>query len=161
MVAKPVEIQIGEILRRRKRTLATAESCTGGLIGHLLTNIPGSSDYYLGGVIAYANSVKHKQLGVNSESLARFGAVSQEVVLEMSRGVRLALQADIGLAVSGVAGPTGGSLEKPVGYTWIGLSDADNELSWNYIWTGSRKQNKKFTAIMALQLLLDHLKELD
>lgn len=161
MVAKPVEIQIGEILRRRKRTLATAESCTGGLIGHLLTNIPGSSDYYLGGVIAYANSVKHKQLGVNSESLARFGAVSQEVVLEMSRGVRLALQADIGLAVSGVAGPGGGSLEKPVGYTWIGLSDADNELSWNYIWTGSRKQNKKFTAIMALQLLLDHLKELD
>lgn len=161
MVAKPVEIQIGEILRRRKRTLATAESCTGGLIGHLLTNIPGSSDYYLGGVIAYANSVKHKQLGVNSESLARFGAVSQEVVLEMSRGVRLALQADIGLAVSGVAGPGGGSLEKPVGYTWIGLSDVDNELSWNYIWTGSRKQNKKFTAIMALQLLLDHLKELD
>ncbi len=88
MRIKPVEVQIGEILRGRKLTLATAESCTGGLIGHMLTNVPGSSDYYLGGVIAYANSVKHNQLGVHLESLARFGAVSQEVVLEMSRGTR-------------------------------------------------------------------------
>ena len=157
MRIKPVEVQIGEILRGRKLTLATAESCTGGLIGHMLTNVPGSSDYYLGGVIAYANRVKHNQLGVHLESLARFGAVSQEVVLEMSRGARQALRADIGLAVSGIAGPGGGSLKKPVGYTWIGLSDANGELSWNYIWTGSRRENKRLTAVQALHLLLDHL----
>ena len=152
-----LETQIGELLQRRKLTLATAESCTGGLIGHKLTNVPGSSEYYQGGIIAYANGVKHYQLGVNLETLAIYGAVSQEVVIEMSRGVRQQLHTDIGLAVSGIAGPGGGCPEKPVGYTWIGLSSASIDQSWNYLWQGDRLQIKEQTAVEALHLLLDYL----
>jgi PncC family amidohydrolase len=153
MVQQAIELTIGEMLRSRGLRLATAESCTGGLIGHRLTNIAGSSDYYLGGVIAYANPVKKGVLGVRSQTLEEHGAVSRETVLEMALGVRRALGADIGLAVSGVAGPGGGTPEKPVGLVWIGLSAPDLETARRYQFAGERLSIKEQAAQAALELL--------
>lgn len=152
-----LEAQVGELLRQHKLSLATAESCTGGLIGHRLTNVAGSSDYYLGGIIAYANSVKMKQLGIQADTLALYGAVSRETALAMASGVRGELHADIGLSVSGIAGPGGGSPEKPVGLVWIGLSTSGYEQAWRYHWQGDRLQVKEQTAEQALLLLVNLL----
>src|SRR3972149_5299534 len=132
-----LEDLVGELLKQRRWKLAAAESCTGGLIGHRLTNVPGSSIYYQGSVTAYAYEAKVRLLGVRWETLKKYGAVSQEVVLEMARGVRKALAADIGLSVSGIAGPGGGTPDKPVGLTWIGLSTDDLERAWSFIWPGN------------------------
>ncbi|WP_299025093.1 CinA family protein [uncultured Thermanaerothrix sp.] len=158
--------QVGSLLRRGGLYLAVAESCTGGLLGHRLTNVPGSSDYFLGGVIAYADSTKQALLGVKAETLLRFGAVSRETVLEMARGVRerlrpsgIAMTQLIGLAISGIAGPGGGTPDKPVGLTWIALSTADGEWAWSYRWEGDRLHNKASSAEQALRLLLNYLEE--
>lgn len=151
---------VGELLRQRGWRLAVAESCTGGLIGNLITNIAGSSTYYVGSVTAYAYEAKVRLLGVKWETLEKFGAVSEETVLEMARGVRLALAADIGISVSGIAGPGGGTPEKPVGLTWIGLSDPTTEKAWRNIWQGDRIAIKTQAAQAALQLLADHLSSL-
>ncbi len=153
-----LEVQVGELLRGLGLKLAAAESCTGGLISHLVTNVPGSSNYYLGGVTAYANEAKVRLLGVRWSTLEKYGAVSQETVLEMARGIRLALAADIGISVSGIAGPGGGTADKPVGYTWIGLSAPETDKAWNYIWPGDRLQVKEQSARQALQLLVDYLR---
>ena len=152
-----LEVVIGELLRQHGWRLAVAESCTGGLIGHRLTNVPGSSTYYMGSVTAYAYEAKVRLLGVRWGTLEKYGAVSKETVLEMSRGVRKALAADIGIAVSGIAGPGGGTPEKPVGLTWIGLSAADVDEAWRFIWDGDRLQVKEHSAEQALQLLVDYL----
>ena len=117
---KSLEAQIGEILQQRGLKLALAESCTGGLVGNRITDVAGSSEYFMGGVISYAYQAKVDLLGVSWETLNSRGAVSQEVVIEMARGARTALKADIAVSISGVAGPAGGSAEKPVGATWIG-----------------------------------------
>jgi PncC family amidohydrolase len=153
------ETLVGDLLRRRGWSLATAESCTGGLIGDKITNVSGSSDYYLGGVIAYSNQIKLEQLGVQSATLEHFGAVSQETVIEMARGVRLRFRSDVGLSVSGVAGPGGGSPEKPVGLTWIGLSTSEFENAWQHLWQGDRLQVKEQTARQALRLLAETLEQ--
>lgn len=137
--------------------LAVAESCTGGLIGHLITNVPGSSTYYMGSVTAYAYEAKVRLLGVRWETLEKYGAVSQETVLEMARGVRTALAADIGLSVSGIAGPGGGTPDKPVGSVWIGLSAEQVDEAWCNIWPGGRLQVKEQSAQAALQMLADYL----
>jgi len=137
--------------------LAVAESCTGGLIGHLITNVPGSSTYYMGSVTAYAYEAKVRLLGVRWETLEKYGAVSQETVLEMARGVRTALAADIGLSVSGIAGPGGGTPDKPVGLVWIGLSAEQVDEAWCNIWSGGRLQVKEQSAQAALQMLADYL----
>ena len=113
MHAEPLEVLAGKLLRQRCWQLAVAESCTGGLVGHLLTNVPGSSDYFLGGVISYANEAKLSLLGVHLETLETFGAVSRQTVLEMAGGVRHLLSADVGLSVSGIAGPGGGTPVNP------------------------------------------------
>ncbi|MBN2550894.1 MAG: CinA family protein [Anaerolineales bacterium] len=155
----PLEVQAGELLRRRGLRLAVAESCTGGLIGHRLTNIPGSSTYYMGSVTAYAYEAKVRLLGVRWATLEKFGAVSKETVIEMARGVRHALAADIGLSVSGIAGPGGGTPEKPVGLVWIGLSADDVDEAWSFVWQGDRLLNKELSAEQALQLLVDYLSE--
>ena len=155
----PEEIRVGELLRQHKATLATAESCTGGLIGHLVTNVSGSSDYYLGGVIAYANQVKRERLSVQTETLDRAGAVSQEVAIEMARGVRRLLDTDYGLSVTGIAGPTGGTPNKPVGLTFIGLVGPGIERCERHVWTHDRLGNKQATARRALQMLIERLNE--
>ncbi|HSQ16373.1 MAG TPA: CinA family protein [Anaerolineales bacterium] len=157
MTETPLEILVGDLLRQHGLRLAVAESCTGGLIGHRLTNIPGSSTYYMGSVTAYAYEAKVRLLGVTWETLEKHGAVSRATVLEMARGVRRALAADIGLAVSGIAGPGGGTPEKPVGLTWVGLSTPLIQIAQDYIWKGDRLQNKADSAEAALQLLVDHL----
>ena len=155
---KPLEVLVGELLTAAGLHLATAESCTGGLIGHLITNVPGSSNYYLGSVTAYANQAKVRLLGVAPNTLEQYGAVSAETVIEMARGIRQALSAEVGLAVSGIAGPDGGTPEKPVGLAWIGLSAPGMEQAWHYLWPGDRLQVKEQTARQALQLLVDYLK---
>ena len=153
MTPQEIEFTIGELLRKRGLRLATAESCTGGLVGHRLTNVAGSSDYFVGGVIAYANAVKMQALGVHLQTLDEYGAVSRETVLEMASGVRRALAADIGLAVSGIAGPGGGTLEKPVGLVWIGLSAPQATAARRFLFAGDRPSIKEQAAQAALELL--------
>ncbi len=157
MSDRPLEIVIGEILRERKLTLATAESCTGGLLGNLITDVSGSSDYFLGGIIAYAYGAKENLLGVRHETLWQFGAVSRETVREMARGVRRAFAADIGVSITGIAGPGGGMPNKPVGLAWIGLCTYDGEWSKSYLWEGTRVENKISSAHGALQFIYDYL----
>ena len=146
-----------ETIRVRGYKLATAESCTGGLISHRITNISGSSEYFSGGVVAYSYEAKSKLLGVSWDTLNMHGAVSKEVVLEMALGARKLFDADIAVSVSGVAGPGGGTLEKPVGSTWFGLSARDGNWVRHFLWDGDRRQNKQYSADAALQFVIDYL----
>ncbi len=157
--AHEYEKMIGEQLRKRGWRLAVAESCTGGLIGDKITNVPGSSTYFMGGIIAYAYEAKVRLLGVSWETLEKHGAVSEPVVLEMAHGVRTALSVDVGVSISGVAGPGGGTEDKPVGTTWIGLSTPDGERAWHFIWDGDRIENKINSANKALELLHTYLQD--
>ncbi len=157
MSEPPLEIIIGQLLREQGLRLAVAESCTGGLIGDRITNIPGSSTYYMGSVTAYAYEAKVRLLGVKWETLEQYGAVSEQVVLQMAGGVRRALAADIGLSVSGIAGPGGGTEDKPVGLTWAGLSAFNHEEAREFVWEGDRLSNKEKSAEATLQLLVDYL----
>jgi len=154
-----MEEVLGETLRKRKLTISVAESCTGGLIGHLLTNVPGSSDYFFGGMIAYSNESKTVLLGVSSETLETHGAVSNPTVEAMAKGVRERLDSDIGLSVSGIAGPEGGTMEKPVGTVHIGLAVDDKVLSGKYRFQGTREETKLNTAMMALDWVRRYLHE--
>ena len=152
-----LEETLGPLLIARRLTLAVAESCTGGLIGHRLTNVPGSSEYFLGGLIAYSYLAKEKLLGVQHDTLETFGAVSEQTVREMARGARRVLGADLGVAVTGIAGPGGATPDKPVGLTWIALSAPDFERAERRVWTGNREANKQASAEAALRLVLDYL----
>jgi PncC family amidohydrolase len=162
MEAKSVqalEETIATYLRQWGLKLAVAESCTGGLLADRLTDLPGSSDYFLGGVVAYSNETKAILLGVSRKTLRQHGAVSRETVIEMARGARKILGADLALSISGIAGPGGGLPEKPVGYTWIGLSATEGTWARNFIWQGDRRANKQASAQAALQFLLDYLQK--
>ncbi len=154
-----IEEKIGQELRSRGWRLAIAESCTGGLIGHRITNISGSSTYYLGSITAYAYRAKVRLLGVSWDTLEKYGAVSEEAICEMAKGVRHALAADVGIAVSGIAGPTGGTPEKPVGYTWIGLSTPKGIWTLQHNAGGNRIENKEEIAQLALEFLYEFLKK--
>jgi len=156
-VADSLEFQIGQLLRKRALKLALAESCTGGLIGHRITDVPGSSEYFLGGIVAYAYEAKVALLGVSWDTLNTKGAVSQETVLEMARGARRVLNTDIAVSVTGIAGPGGGTPEKPVGTTWIGLVAEEGEWTRLFQFSGNREQNKVSSANAAFQILLDYL----
>jgi PncC family amidohydrolase len=151
--------QIGDGLRRRGLTLAVAESCTGGLLGDHITDVPGSSDYFLGGVLAYSNQVKHMVLGVQAETLAVHGAVSAQCAAEMAQGARRLVGSDVALSVTGIAGPDGGSDDKPKGLTYIHLSAPGCERGLSALWPGDRRANKEDSARAALRLLLDYLEE--
>jgi PncC family amidohydrolase len=153
----PLEQAIGTTLRTRSLKLATAESCTGGLVADHITNVPGSSDYFLGGVICYANEAKISLLHVSRKTLRLHGAVSRETVIEMARGVRAALGADMGISVSGIAGPGGGLPDSPVGTTWIGLSAPEGDWTRKFVWSGDRRSNKQSSMQAALQFVLDYL----
>ena len=152
-----LENQVGKLLHERGLKLSLAESCTGGLIGDRITDVPGSSEYFIGGVVAYAYEAKVALLGVSWDTLNSQGAVSQQTVFEMARGARRVLGTDIGISVSGIAGPGGGTSEKPVGTTWIGLVAEDGEWAQVFHFLGDRVQNKESAAEAALQLLLDYL----
>jgi len=154
-----LEIQIGKLLSARNLTLAVAESCTGGLVGHRLTEVQGSSAYFLGGVVAYAYEAKERLLGVRHATLYDHGAVSAETALEMARGARRVLGADLGLSVTGIAGPGGGLPDKPVGLVYIALSARDGERTERHMWEGNRSGNKAHSAEAALDLLRRYLEE--
>lgn len=149
---------VGPLLRARGATLVTAESCTGGLIGSLLTDVSGCSDYYLGGVISYSNEVKQGILGVAEETLATVGAVSRETALQMARGARRLLGADYCLAATGIAGPTGCTPTKPVGLVYLALVGPEVERCERHVWDGDRLDNKLRSAHRALQMLIEHLR---
>lgn len=157
MPVDAVEREIGGMLRQMGLSLALAESCTGGLVGHMITNVPGSSEYFHGGIVAYSYEAKVKLLNVSWNTLEKHGAVSRETVIEMARGARRALEADIGMAVSGIAGPGGGMPGKPVGLTWIGLAHGDSEDAWSYVWEGDRAENKQRSADQLLNKLFEYL----
>ena len=150
---------IGHLMREKGLTLAISESCTGGLIQDHLTDVPGSSDYFIGGVVAYSNDIKINFLGVKPKSIERFGAVSSEIAEEMAKGIRMKTGSDIGLSITGIAGTEGGSKEKPVGLVYIGYSDIKTSTSNKYLFGDDRINNKKRSAGMALGLLWNNLKE--
>jgi PncC family amidohydrolase len=156
-VPNPLEIQVGQLLQERGLKLVLAESCTGGLLGSRITDVPGSSEYFLGGVVAYAYEAKADLLGVSWDTLNTKGAVSRETVLEMARGVRQRMKAHIAVSVSGIAGPGGGTPEKPAGTTWIGLAAEEGEWARMHQFPGDREANKVFAVNAALSLLLEYL----
>lgn len=147
------EVVVGNLLRQRKMTMATAESCTGGNIAHLITSVSGSSDYYKGSVVAYANEIKQNILGVSESDLNTYGAVSQQVVEQMARGVQSRFNTDVAVATSGVAGPTGGTPEKPVGMVWIAVAVRDKVVSECFQFGKLRDRNITRATIEALVLL--------
>jgi len=152
-----LEMTLREKMHARGLTLSTAESCTGGLVSDRITNVSGSSDIFPGGVVAYAYEAKVNLSGVSWDTLHAHGAVSAETVLEMARGARRLFSADIGISVSGIAGPTGGLPDKPVGTTWFGLSTGQGEWTRRFIWDGDRIQNKHYSSEAALQFVIDYL----
>lgn len=152
-----LEYEVGRLLRATGWTIAVAESCTGGLIGHRLTAVPGSSDYFVGGIVAYSNEVKRRWLGVPEETLRRVGAVSEETARAMAQGVRERLQTDLGLACTGIAGPGGGTPEKPVGLVYVALAAPDEGRGERHRWRGSREDIKYRASQAALDLLRRYL----
>lgn len=156
---EPLEVIVGKWLTAKKYTLAVAESCTGGLITHRLTNVPGSSAYVVAAVVAYAYEAKVAALGVSWDTLNTFGAVSVETVSEMARGVREKFASTLGLAITGIAGPGGGTPEKPVGLTYIALASANDLLVERHIWRGNRIQIKEQSAQAALALVQNYLEK--
>lgn len=153
----PLEAAVGRLLRDAGLTLAVAESCTGGLVAHRITEVPGSSAYFLGGVVAYANEVKERLLGVRRTTLLEHGAVSPETALEMARGVRRLIGADLGVGVTGIAGPSGGTPQKPVGLVYVALVAPDGEWVEEHRWQGDRHANKALSAEAALELVRRYL----
>ena len=146
-----------DVCVERGLTVATAESCTGGLVAHAITEIAGSSAYYLGGFVTYADDVKRDQLGVGAELLAAHGAVSAQVARAMAEGARTRLGTDLAVAITGIAGPGGGSDEKPVGLTYVAVADGTAVDVRRHLWPGDRSANKRDSAVAALELLLDRL----
>jgi nicotinamide-nucleotide amidase len=154
--ATNLEQAIGQLLIKKALTVATAESCTGGSVASLLTSVSGSSAYFTGSVVAYSNEVKTNLLGVKTETLAAYGAVSEQTVREMAQGIRQKLGASIGIATSGIAGPTGGTPEKPVGTIWIAYSDQHKTITKKLQLTSERSLNVKITTVQVLNLIREN-----
>ncbi len=155
----PLEEVIGKILTEKKLKLAVAESCTGGLICHRITNIPGSSNYFERGVVSYSNESKVEILGVNIETIKKYGAVSEQTAIEMARGIRKISGADIGISTTGIMGPTGATETKPIGLVYIGYSDDEREFAQQFNFADNRIRNKERTSQAALQILWKVLKD--
>lgn len=152
-----VEVEAGKILRGNNLTLAVAESCTGGLVADKLTDVPGSSNYFDRGIVSYSNRAKCELLDVKKDSLAAHGAVSDVVAEEMAEGVRVNSDTDVGLSTTGIAGPAGGTMKKPVGLVYIGLATDENSRIRRVKFDGNRRENKEYAAKSALEFLVDIL----
>ncbi len=150
-------LQLQKLFTINGITLAIAESCTGGNIAHQITLISGSSEYFMGSIIAYSNSVKESILGVNSLDIEKYGAVSEAVAIQMADGVRTRLKSDYAISTTGIAGPNGGSDTKPVGTVWIGISSADACSAKRFFFNGSREEVIRQTTKKAIELILSHL----
>lgn len=148
-----LEIIIGRLLTEKNSTLAVAESCTGGYLSHLITSVPGSSAYFKGGIVSYANEIKKNELNVNEKDLAKYGAVSKEVVEQMAKNILIKFNTDYSIATSGIAGPDGGTPEKPVGMVWIAIADKNSVNSNVYFMGEHRGRNIQKSAITALNML--------
>ena len=148
-----LEDAVGRLLIERGLTLATAESCTGGLLGNRITNVAGSSEYYLGGIVSYSDAAKMNLLGVSQETLKEFGAVSEETAQEMAAGARRVLQSDVGVSITGIAGPTGGTEDKPVGLVYIAVDVAGDVAVRKFVFSEDRRYNKEVSAQAALNLV--------
>lgn len=155
---KNIEEIVGDLLRKNNETMATAESCTGGYIAHLITSISGSSDYFKGAVVSYANEVKVNELGVNPTDIDNYGAVSQQVVEQMVKGVLTKLNVGYAVATSGIAGPTGGTSEKPVGTVWIAVANKNEVISKKYLFGTDRQINIERASFAGLSMLYDLLR---
>jgi PncC family amidohydrolase len=153
--------RVGATFRANGRTLATAESCTGGLVAHLITEVPGSSAYFLGGLVTYADGVKTALADVPPPVLEAHGAVSAQVAVAMAEGARRRLGVDVAVAVTGVAGPDGGSEAKPVGLTYVAVADVAGDSVRRHLWTADRTGNKRESAAAALALVLERLAAAD
>lgn len=153
-----LESAIVRLLSRRRLTLAMAESCTGGLVAHRVTNVPGASKAFLGGIVAYGNAAKRKFLGVRAGTLARHGAVSEAVAREMAEGARKRFGADFAIAVTGIAGPSGGTKAKPVGTVFLALADGGKTVVARKLNAFDREKFKRATANQALKMLQSRLK---
>lgn len=149
----PLEKAVGDLLLENQLTVSTAESCTGGYLAHLITSIPGSSSYYFGSILSYANEIKQQELGVQQSDLDSYGAVSQQVVEQMANAVRLKMNTDFGIATSGVAGPDGGSEDKPVGMVWIALASKVGVIAKCFHFENDRGRNIQRASIAALNML--------
>jgi nicotinamide-nucleotide amidase len=152
---------VGRLLSERKLRIALAESCTGGLIANRMTNVPGSSDYFERGVVVYSNASKSEILGVPAELIEEHGAVSREVAEAMADGVRRAARTDIGISTTGIAGPTGGTPEKPVGLVWVGYSDAKESLALRFQFGDERLRFKERASQAALELIRRRLLKIE
>jgi len=148
---------VGALLLQHHLTLGSAESCTGGMVASYITDIAGASDYFEGAIVAYSYRTKEHVLGVPASTLERYGAVSAETVMAMARGAREVLKVDVAVAITGIAGPGGATLDKPLGLTYIGLASPRGELWRKYIWKGDRRENRVQSARAALELLKEHL----
>lgn len=153
----PLQVVIGNTLREKKLKLSIAESCTGGYLSHLITSVPGSSDYYLGSIIPYDYEIKMRQLGVRPETLEKYGAVSEPTIIEMANIVRSKFNADIGVATSGIAGPGGATPDKPVGTIWIAYSDKHKTVTKLLKLSQERLYNIQYSATAALNLIRANL----
>jgi nicotinamide-nucleotide amidase len=152
-----LEQDIGDLLRKRHLTLGTVESATGGLISHLITNIAGSSDYFQGSIVSYSNEIKMRVVGVNKETLEKYGAVSRQVAEEMAEGGRKLLGVDICVVDTGIAGPGGATGAKPVGLFYLGLSHQGGTISRKHVFQGDREENKLQAAVASLTWLKGYL----
>lgn len=150
---EPLEVAVGNMLRDKKLTVSVAESCTGGYLSHLITSVPGSSEYFLGSMIPYAYEIKMRQLGVKPETLEQYGAVSEQTIIEMANLVRAKFTTDIGVATSGIAGPGGATPEKPVGTVWIAYSDKHQTVTRKLQLSKERSLNIKMASIAVLNLI--------
>ncbi|MFU8825948.1 MAG: CinA family protein [Brevefilum sp.] len=149
---------LGQVLNQHGLTISTAESCTGGLLSHAITAVSGSSAYFIGGVVAYSNAIKAEVLAVQSSTLEAFGAVSQQTACEMAEGIRIKFSTDVGLSTTGIAGPTGGTAEKPVGLVWMGISTAETTRAFACHFLGERLEIMHQTVIEVLSRTLDLLR---
>ena len=147
------EIQISKLLIKKGKTIAVAESCTGGLLANILTNIPGSSKYFLLGVIVYSNKTKTSLLNISNRTLTKYGAVSYEVAQLMAKNIRKIACSDYGIGITGIAGPAGETKNKPVGTVFIAASDPDKVISKRFHFTGNRLMVKRKAALKALSIL--------
>ncbi len=147
-----IEVRLVKALLENNKKIATAESCTGGMIASKITSVAGSSGCFDCGVVTYSNEQKHKLLGVSEETLSNYGAVSEETALEMCKGVRVLSQADIGISVTGIAGPDGGSAEKPVGTVWIGICGENVHKAFRFLFSGDRNMVRQQTVITAMEM---------
>ncbi len=156
-MTEPLAVAIGDLLRAKHLKLALAESCTGGLIASNITDVPGSSEYFLGCVVAYAYEAKEGLLNVPHDLLLQHGAVSEPIARELAKNARLKFGADVSIGITGIMGPGGATATKPLGLTYIALSASDAEWCRHFVWRGNRLENKSSATHAALEMLQEYL----